>query len=74
MVLGAVYLLLHVNVFTEQQVDDENIVELRTLFGITFCEGMKGEKKVFVRELLIKYVILYDNRVATDKSFVRKCY
>lgn len=37
MVLGAVQLLFHVDVFAVRQVDDEDVVQLRTGLGITLC-------------------------------------
>lgn len=45
MVLGTVQLLLNVNVFAEEQVDDEDVVELRARTGITFCKGNVDDSK-----------------------------
>lgn len=44
MVLGAVQFLLHVDVFAVRQVDDEDVVQLRTGLGITLWK--KRRKKV----------------------------
>lgn len=47
-VLRSVLLLFHVYVFTEQQVDDENIVQLRARLGITLWRGEK-----YLHELVV---------------------